>query len=93
MRLKITEVESDLESDISDFAKIRGWFECKFISPALRGVTDRLFIRRGRVIFLEVKKLGEEPTPQQLFRHREMRSFGAEVFWVDNLEDARRILR
>lgn len=93
MNLNIGEKESEIESDICDFAKIRGWLEVKFVSPQLRGVMDRFFIRRGRVVFMEVKKPGEEPTMQQMHRIREFRAHGGEVHWVDNLEDARRILR
>jgi len=85
--------ESDIESDITDFAKVRGWWEAKFTSPGLRGVADRIFIRRGRHIFIEVKRPGEEPTAQQQKRAREMKSHGAEVYWVDSLEQARAILR
>lgn len=88
-----TQRESDIEADIVDFAEMRGWWQTKFISPSLRGVTDRLFLRRGRVIFLEVKRPGEEPTPQQQKRMRDIRSHGGEVYWVDSLEKARAILR
>lgn len=85
--------ESDIEADITDFAEVRGWWQTKFTSPSLRGVTDRLFLRRGRVIFLEVKRPGEEPTPQQQKRMRDIKSHGGEVYWVDSLEQARGILK
>ena len=85
--------ESDIEGEIADFAEVRGWFGCKFTSPGLRGVADRMFIRRGRVIFMEIKRPGEEPTLQQHKRARDMKSSGAEVHWVDSLEKARAILR
>lgn len=85
--------ESDIECDIIDFAEVRGWWQTKFTSPSLRGVTDRLFLRRGRVIFLEVKRPGEEPTPQQQKRMRDIKSHGGEVYWVDSLEQARGILK
>jgi hypothetical protein len=85
--------ESAVESDIVDFAEIRGWWAAKFVSPGLNGVTDRLFIRRGRHVFMEVKRPGEEPTTQQHKRMRDMKAHGAEVYWVDSLEQARAILR
>jgi hypothetical protein len=86
------QLERELESDIGSFAKLRGWWYCKFVAPGKRSVPDRLFIRRGRHVFIEVKRFGEEPTRQQLKRHRDMRDHGAEVHWVDNLADAKRIL-
>ncbi len=84
--------ESKVESDIRIYAKHRGWWQAKFVAPGKRGVPDRLFIRRGCVIFIEIKKAGETPTVQQARRHTEMREHGAKVYWVDNLNDAMEIL-
>jgi hypothetical protein len=56
-------------------------------------VPDRMFIRRGVVLFIEVKKQGEEPTPQQRKRHKDMKAHGALVYWADNLDEAKRILK
>lgn len=87
-----------LEAQIVAFAERRGWWTAKFMSPGTRGVPDRIFIRAKfdegkRVVFIEVKKLDEVPTPQQLKRHREMREHGAEVYWTDNLESAKEWLK
>jgi hypothetical protein len=87
------ELESNIESEIIDFAQVRGWWEAKFVSPGLRGVCDRIMLRRGRTVFIEVKRPGEEPTPQQKRRMMEIRAQGAEVYWVTSLEQARGILR
>lgn len=86
-------LEKFIESDIGDFAKMRGWWYSKFTSPGKRAVPDRLFIRKGRHVFIEVKKHGEVPTRQQLRRHQDMRDHGAEVYWVDSVEEAKRILK
>jgi hypothetical protein len=86
-------VESDLQSDIIDFAEMRGWWCQKIVSQSARGIQDLLAIRHGRHVFIEVKKPGEEPTVQQAKRARDMRAHGATVYAVDNIEDARRILR
>jgi len=88
-----TQLEKEAEAKGNAYAKKRGWWFCKFTSPGKKSVPDRLFIRRGRHVFIEWKREGEEPTPQQLKRHREMREHGAEVHWVDNLTDFMRILR
>lgn len=84
--------ESEVEGDIRKYAKKRGWWQCKFTSPSLRGVPDRIFIRKGRHIFIEVKRPGEKATTQQAKRHADMRAKGAEVYVVDNAEDAYAIL-
>lgn len=93
MRSKKSELESGIESGIRDYALVRGWMALKFVSPGQTGVPDRLFIRRGRHVFMEVKKLDERPTEKQEAKHREMREHGAEVHWVDNLDDAKAILK
>lgn len=88
-----TVLESSVESGIRKYAELRGWWCVKFVSPGLRGVPDRLFIRNGRHVFIEIKRSGEEPTTQQSKRHREMREHGAEVYWVDSVEAAKEILK
>lgn len=85
-------LEKNIEAAVIAFAELRGWWTCKFVSPGLRGVPDRILIRKGRVIFIEFKKPGEAPTEQQAKRHREMRAAGVEVFWFSALDIAKQIL-
>jgi hypothetical protein len=87
------QLESSLEEKIRLYAERRGWLWLKFVSPAYDGPPDRIGIRRSRHIFMEIKQDGEEPRPLQLAVHEEMRAHGAEVFTVDNLEDAMEILK
>lgn len=86
-------LESKVEKDIVKMAKGLGYWVCKFTSPALAGVPDRMFIRNGRVVFIEIKRPGNAPTKLQEIRMRDMEAHGAEVHWVDNVEAARAILR
>lgn len=81
--------ESELEKRIVRYAKAAGWWAAKFVAPGLRGVPDRMFIRNGLVLFAEVKAPGEEPTPQQVKRHKDMRAAGAIVRVWDNYDDAK----
>jgi hypothetical protein len=89
----LTKLESDLQSDIIDFAHVRGWFCEKIESRSGRAIMDLVGIRRGRTVWVEVKRDGEEPRPQQAKRARDMKAQGAEVYCVDNMEDARRIFK
>jgi hypothetical protein len=86
-------LERDVEADIVKWAKKNGWLVRKFVSPGLRGVADRFFLKDGRHVFLEIKRPGKEPTEQQAKRAREIRAYGGESHWVDNLEDAIGVLR
>lgn len=86
-------LEANIEGDAVKFAKANGWWVTKFVSPGKRGVPDRVFIRDGRVIFIEFKRTGEGLRVQQGKVAREMREHGAEVHMVDNLSDAYELLR
>lgn len=86
------ELEIEIEEPACAFAEMRGWMQTKFVTPSGRAWPDRIFIRKGRVIFIEFKRPGEEPTVTQLRRHRQIREHGVEVFWTDNLAEAKRIL-
>lgn len=86
-------LESAIESAACKKARLRGWLVYKFVSPAQRGVPDRMFIKKGRILWIEFKAPGEEPTSLQEIKMREMIDAGAEVHWVDNVEAALEILR
>lgn len=85
-------LESFVEARIIRDAQKRGWWQVKIMKTSKRGVMDRVFIRDSRVVWMEVKRLGEGPTRQQELRATEMRAHGAEVHWVDSYDDAMRIL-
>lgn len=88
-----SERESELQADIIDLARVLGWFAQKVEFRGRTGGMDLICIRRGRHIWVEVKREGEEARRKQEFVAREMRSFGAEVYLVDTIADARRVLK
>lgn len=80
--------ESLIERRIREWAEAHGWWQVKLMRCSKRGVPDRLLLRRGRVVFIEVKAPGERPSLQQQLRMAEIRAQGVEVYWCDNVEDA-----
>lgn len=62
--------EAKIEQTVVKYAKSKGVLCYKFTSPAHRAVPDRLFIYKGRVMFIEFKREKGKPTPLQ---EREMR--------------------
>lgn len=84
--------ESKVEKDIRRYAEATRWWQAKFTSPSKNGVPDRVFIRKGIVLWMEVKRPGEEPTAQQYLRMKDMKKHGAIVCWVDNFNDAKKWL-
>lgn len=81
--------ESKVEKDIREYAEATGWWQAKFVSPSKDGVPDRVLIRGGLVLWMEVKRPGEEPSAKQYLRMSEMKKHGANVCWVDNFESAK----
>ena len=79
--------ESTIESKCKVWAKGDGWLSYKFSSPNQRGVPDQLFIRDGLTVYIEFKAPSKLPTKYQLHTIEKMRSHGAEVYVIDNLED------
>ena len=84
--------ETEVEGPARDYAKSRGWYADKIMRTGRKGFPDHFFARQGRIILIEFKRPLEEPSEQQFKRHKELRAHGVEVFVVDNLDEARRIL-
>lgn len=86
-------LEKDIEKEGCAFAFRRGWYETKVTSPSRKGFPDRFYARKGRIVLVEWKRPGEEPTAQQAKRHRELREHGVEVYVLDNLPAAIELFR
>lgn len=85
--------ESVIEKESIDYASYRGWIYRKLKWIGRRGAPDRLFVRRGRCLFVEFKQAGEGPTTQQAREHQRLRDAGATVHVVDSVDRAREIFR
>lgn len=82
-----------VEQPVIDYAESRGWWHMKVTSPSRRAMPDDLFVRNGVYLWIEFKAPGEEPTPQQYKRHRDMREAGMDVQWTNDAEEAKRWLK
>jgi hypothetical protein len=80
-------LERDIEYRVVDIAKKHGWLSFKFVSPAQRGVPDRIFMKSGRIVFIEFKAPGKKPTPLQDHIMRKMVDAGCEVHVCYSIED------
>lgn len=80
--------ERDIESKAVKWAKDHGWLVYKFVSPSQRGVPDRVFIKDGRIVWVEFKAPGKTPTQLQAQTIRKMQAQGCEVYVCDNVESA-----
>lgn len=87
-----TVLEREIEKKATDWAKRNGWWSRKFTSPAHRSSPDRIFAKRGVVVFVEFKRAGQKPTPLQAHEHVVMRGFGLLVFVIDSVEGLKDLL-
>jgi hypothetical protein len=89
------ERESSVEGRTVKWAQDNGYFVRKVAWIGRRGAQDRLFLKDGRYVWLEFKRRGKMPTEGVTLQTRnkaEMMAHGAECYFVDSFEDARRIL-
>lgn len=85
--------EADIQSEALRRARGDGWLADKYENKSRRGGPDTLFSRKGshgrlQAIWIEFKRLGEEPGAQQVKRHGELRKSGFIVAWFDTVEGA-----
>lgn len=85
-------LEKNIEKWTCDRAAFLGCVCLKLNVRGRVGWPDRLFLFRGKVLFIEFKRLGENPTLIQQYVHAEIRAHGVPVEVVDNVGDAGRIL-
>ncbi len=95
--------EASLSSAVAKFLDRKNIFHLRLNSGKLRvshpsgrtswvtlcqtGTPDRFFIYRGYHVFLELKKQGEKPTPEQLAIHDQIKQSGGFVSVVTTLDD------
>lgn len=83
-------LEKEIEKKICDYAKSKGCYVRKFVSPNNRAVPDRIIIAPGGAVgFLEIKRGGCKPTKAQEAEMELLSKVGATVGWCDNVEDGK----
>ena len=82
--------ESKLERDAKEWAEDNGWLTMKYRGE--RGYPDRIFIKRGVTVWIELKVPGEVPTAMQFFRLDCLGDAGAKAYWSSALSGVQDIL-
>lgn len=85
-------IESEIERIVCERAEAAGWLVRKFKYIGRRAAADRLFIRRGRVVFIEFKQAGKDARPGQAREIDRLEDHGAKVYVIDSIEDGCAIL-
>lgn len=77
------ESEKKTERYLAERMKALGGRAAKFVSPGWAGVPDRVCMRGGKVVFVELKSEGENPRALQRARHAELKKMGFAVYVCD----------
>lgn len=86
-------LERAVEEHLVGRVKAAGGMAVKWVAPGLSGVPDRICILPGgKIVFVELKAPGKQPTALQLRVHAMLRRLGAEVHVVDSKEDVDALL-
>ena len=78
--------ESAIQSMIIKQLDSWGWMVVKLIQTNTNGIPDLMAMRNGKVVFIEVKRKGEEPEPLQKHRLNQINEKGILAFWVDAVD-------
>lgn len=76
--------EKHLENELKKSVENLGGICWKLVSPGTAGVPDRICLKAGRVIFVELKAPGKKPRAIQNRRIKQLRDQGFTVFVMDS---------
>jgi Holliday junction resolvase len=79
--------ESTIQSKIAKRLRENGWLVVKLIQTTMNGIPDLMAIRKGNVIFLEVKREGEYATELQKYVMDNINKAGCFTMVVNKVED------
>jgi hypothetical protein len=89
----MTPLEKVLERHLSDYCREENIIYIKGSAAGKRGFPDRMLIRSGKVLFLELKRKGCKPRPIQRYWMNKLREEGIDAEWTDNYADAVRYIK
>jgi len=86
--------ERDIEAYLREKVRTAGGIAYKFVSPGNAGVPDRLvLLPGGRVVFIELKAPGKQPTPLQARQQKRIKGLGFQVLVLDGKESVDEFLK
>lgn len=86
------ETEKQVETYLKNQCKKQDIFCEKLRFLSWNGAPDRILIKNGTVLFLELKRNGETLRKNQQVLHRIMQSYGAFTDWTDSKQGVNQIL-
>ena len=84
--------EHHIEQALKTAVETNGGLCWKLVSPGTTGVPDRLCLKGGRTVFVEVKAPGKRPRPIQQHRIKQLRDHGFTVLVIDSVDGIEGVL-
>ena len=89
-RLKFKISENDIKLQVKQYLSLMGWFSFPLTAGmgSYKGAPDRIAVKGGRVLFLEIKKpVGwKHSDPQKQFQ-KDIKEHKGEYYLIKSLED------
>lgn len=86
-------LESKIEKESVKEAIKNGWFSFKLLSTLFKGLPDRVFIKNGKVVFIEYKQPEKKPTKLQAKVHQIFADYGVKVHISTSVDETMEILK
>jgi hypothetical protein len=86
--------ENDIKRQIKEYLDLRGWWNFPILQSlgAYPGLPDRIAIRDGRILFLEIKRPKGKLSEHQKKFQENMKRENAEYYVIHNLEELMKLL-
>lgn len=78
--------ERYIEKKVCEYAAKLGWLHRKLQWVGRHGAPDRVFMRLGKIVFVEFKQWKKKPTENQALEHERLRNAGMDVYVIDSIE-------
>ena len=85
--------ESTIERAVCAYAKAWGCLVMKLAGPNQKGQPDRMFLRDGKVLFIEFKSPGKQPTALQYKWLRDLIAQDMQAEWCDDIGKGKEMIQ
>lgn len=94
LRLKFKISENDIKLQVKQYLSLKGWYHFPILQGlgSFDGIPDRIAIKNGRTIYLEMKKPGGKQSPAQIEFEWNITNQKGEYFLIDNLDELIKII-
>lgn len=90
--MKKTPLENRVEKALVSAVKSIGGKCIKMIPTYEAGIPDRLVLYKGRTIFVELKKEGQNPRKLQMLYMKELNDIGFETQVIDSVDEVKKFI-